>query len=183
MQRVIKIALCFLFVQILIFVQTDSTQAAYSSDKVDFSGTWVLDKSKSEIPSQYKGGIAGKYGGEGMHIATQLEVKHAEPELKVSQVLEIEDQKKTLTSVYRTDGQETTNPGLLPNISIVSKASWDGNRLIIDSTRNVETRRRTGQVKSKQVWSLSSDGNTLSIEMTVMTPQGERTAKLSYHKS
>jgi hypothetical protein len=51
----------------------DATQAA-SSAKQDLSGTWVLDKSKSDKPPEGRGGMGmhGGHGGYGQHAGGEM---------------------------------------------------------------------------------------------------------------
>ncbi len=79
-----------------------------------------------------------------------------------------------VTAIYKLDGTESKNmspdaPGQ-PYVEVVSKASWDGTKLIIQSTSTSGTAPDTLTIESKRVLWLDDDGN-LIIERTG-TPEG-----------
>ena len=57
-------------------------------------------------------------------------------------------------------------------------AHWDGDRLVIESTREVQG----GQAKQKETWALGDGGKTLTIQTHVTVPQGEFDVKQVFAK-
>jgi hypothetical protein len=62
---------------------------------------------------------------------------------------------------------------------VKSKARWDGARLVIDSTREIQG----FAISSKEVRSLDAGGKEMIVEQTTTTPQGDIASKLVYTKS
>lgn len=133
--------------------------AVQGADKPDFTGSWKLNVSKSELgqmppPDKY-----------------ELKVDHKEPEVKTETTMVGQMGEWKMSAVYKTDGTETVNK-MGPNdskstakwdgkiLNIATKASWDGNAM---------------EILGK--WSLSEDGKSLSMEQTMRSDQGEFTFK------
>jgi hypothetical protein len=64
----------------------------------------------------------------------------------------------------------------------VYRASWEGDKLIISGTRKVDTPFGATEIKSKEEWSLSADGNVLAIITTVKASVGDFVQKHVYTK-
>ncbi|MFN3477660.1 MAG: hypothetical protein ACK4Z6_08960, partial [Candidatus Methylomirabilales bacterium] len=148
---------------------------AFGQGGVNLSGTWILDRSKSEMPK-----MAGKGGGAGFDFGVKMVIEQQGATLKVTRVFEAMGQERSHTLTYTTDGKETTSTG--PRGSITSKASWEGDKLVIISAQKLKTRRGEVSMEKKEVWSPSSDGKTLTIDITSKTPKGEQTAKVVFNK-
>jgi hypothetical protein len=83
------------------------------------------------------------------------------------------------TVVLKLDGSESKNTiGMGP---AVSKAVWDGPRLVVTTTQTVQGRGGEITIDSREIYSVS--GNTLTIDITRTTPMGAVTRKLIYTKS
>lgn len=83
----------------------------------------------------------------------------------------------TQAVVFKLDGSESKNTiGPAP---AVSRASWDGPRLVVETTQTMQGR-GGGEVtiQSKEIYSVS--GNVLTIETTRTTPFGTQNRKLIY---
>lgn len=132
--------------------------------KPDFSGTWKLNTEKSD-PA---GG-----GGRGGGGAATLSITQDADKL----VINAQMGEQTRTSTYLLNGQESTNPGMRGSES-KSKARFEGATLVIESTMAMGD----ATITTKEVRSLSADGNELTVVRTSTTPQGEQTRKLVYDK-
>jgi hypothetical protein len=146
--------------------------------KVNFSGVWILDKSQSD--AHQLTGIRGG-AGNGQDASLSMVIEQQGTTLKVTRTLKAEGEEKTETHIYKTDGTETTNTGFRGE-SVATKASWDGDKLLVSSTRTVMVLIKKVTVQSKGVWSLSPDGKTLTIDVTLETPRGEQHVKGVFHK-
>ena len=83
------------------------------------------------------------------------------------------------TVVLKLDGSESKNTiGVGP---AVSKAVWDGPRLVVTTTQTVQGRGGEITINSKEIYSVQ--GNVLTIETTRSTSAGEQMRKLIYTKS
>jgi hypothetical protein len=152
---------------------------AAAQGKVNFSGTWVLDKLQSNIQqlTRMRGGA-----GNGQDASLSMTIEQQGTALKVTRTLKAEGEEKTETHLYKTDGTETTNTGFRGE-SVVTRASWDGDKLVVNSTRTVQVLMKEITVQSKALWSLSPDGKTLTIDTTLETPRGKERVKAVFHKA
>ncbi len=82
---------------------------------------------------------------------------------------------------YSLDGKESTNR--TGQASMKSKTKWEGVALVTDVTRSMETPRGNFDVKSREVRSLSEDGNTMTVLTTLDTPRGKQTITVTYSKT
>jgi hypothetical protein len=151
---------------------------AAAQGKVNFSGTWIFDKSQSDF--QQLTGVRGG-AGNGQDASLSMVIEQQGPTLKITRTLRAEGEEKTETHLYKTDGTETTNTGFRGE-SVVTKAWWDGDKLVVSSSRTVQVLIKRVTVQSNGVWSLSLDAKTLTIDATLETPRGEQRMKAVFHK-
>jgi hypothetical protein len=85
------------------------------------------------------------------------------------------------TMVYKLDGSESSNEvqGRGGMQTVKSKAKWDGAKLVIESTREIQGFALT----TKEERTLSADGKEMTIQTTASTPQGDINNKQVYTKS
>lgn len=121
--------------------------------KPDFTGTWNLDKEKSEM-----GGGPG--GGQRM-VSPSMTIEHKDPQLTIKRKFEFQGEERTQELKLTTDGKPNTNEGFRGR-SIKSKTHWEGDKLVTESTRETPQ----GTMETKEVYSLSDDGKTLTVEMS-----------------
>ena len=115
--------------------------------KPDFSGTWTLDATASEM---------GAGSGRGMGSGP-ITVKHSGNTLSVER--SFGDNK--VTSTYKLDGTESTNTMMGrggQSIEAKSVAKWDGDKLVITTKREMGG----NTVETTETWMVS--GSTLTIE-------------------
>jgi hypothetical protein len=146
--------------------------------KVNFSGTWILDKSKSDV-SELMG--TEERAEKVQNASLIMVVEQQGTALNVTRTLTIEGAEKQGTYRYKTDGTETTNTTPRGR-SIVSKASWEGESLVIVSTRELTILWKEFSANIKEVWSLSPDGKTLTIEAQIHSPHGDQRVKGVFDK-
>jgi hypothetical protein len=135
----------------------------------NFTGTWNLDREKSEL-----GDGGGRRGG-GMLGSITLE--HSGDTLIVKRKLNFQGEERLQEARYTTDGRENVNEGFR-GTSIKSKTHWQDATLITESS--VET--PNGTRETKEVRSLSADGKVMNVEITIKGGFGEGTRKLVYTK-
>jgi hypothetical protein len=144
----------------------------------DFSGSWALDMSKSEMPQM--GGMSGRMGpggpGGGMGSMTQA-IKQTADTLTIDQ--KMGEMSRTIT--YKLDGSESTNQGMRGN-EVKSTSKWDGDKLVTESTQTMTGPNGETTIKSREVRSLAADG-TMLVETTRETPRGTQTSKLVFKKT
>ena len=163
---------------IAVAVALVATTAAQA--KTDLSGTWTFDEAKSDPAPARAGGGGGGGGGRGGGRmggapATAMTIKQTAGELTMDRTTAQGAQ----TVVLKLDGSESTNTiGMGP---AVSKAVWDGPRLVVTTTQTVQGRGGEITINSKEIYSVQ--GNVLTIETTRTTPAGDQTRKLVYTKN
>ena len=144
--------------------------------KPDFSGKWVLDPASAPAPPPVGGG--GRGGGFAI-VAAAVQEFTAKQDAKTLTITRMQgDQSVTVT--YNLDGSESKNTVQARGgpQEQVSKATWDGTKLVIATTLNFGG----NTVEQKRV--MSMDGGNLVIEQTAPGRGGGEptTTKLVYKK-
>jgi hypothetical protein len=152
---------------------------AIAQAKPDFSGTWTLDLDRSETGGTPSGGPGGDRPGrgQGAPLDARFVVKQTADELSVDQQV---GGKSTVTT-FKLDGSESVNTGMRGG-EVKSKARWDGNRLIVESTQTMNTPGGGMSLETKEIRRLAPDG-TMVVERTTVTPRGTRTQKLVFKRT
>ncbi len=149
--------------------------AVFAQKSPDFSGTWTLDPSKSEMP-QMGGGMGGGRAGGGMGEMT-VTIKQTADSVTIDQ--KMGEMSRTIT--YKLDGSESVNPGMRGG-EVKSTSKWDGDKLLTESTQTMSGPNGEMTIKSKEIRSLAADG-TMIVETTRETPRGTQTSKLVFKKT
>jgi hypothetical protein len=148
-----------------------------TSAPVNFSGTWQLDPAKSDV--RIAG--AGAEGKNAKDISLTMIVDQQGTTLNVTRTLTVDGEKRQEVHAYKTDGSPTTHTGLRGE-SVVAKASWEDDKLVLVTTRTMSVLVTEVKVESKGVWSLSSHGKTLTIDGALQTPRRKEQVKAVFHK-
>jgi hypothetical protein len=119
----------------------------------DFSGKWTLDSQRSTMTPS---GPAAMFGSS---FVAKQDAKALS--------LDILYPGGTIQAVYKLDGSESRNqiPGPNGPETIVSRATWDGTRLVIVTRSTEELNGKPVQMETKRVMSLGSDG-ALNLQRT-----------------
>jgi hypothetical protein len=150
-----------------------STAAAQA--KTSFAGTWNMVVDSTAMAQQQAGGRGGRGGRGG--LGSTFTATQDDKTLTISRTMGQNDVK----SVYNLDGSDSKNTvqGRGGPMEVVSHAKWDGNAVVISTTRDFN-----GQsVTTTQKLSLDASGN-LWVESTQPNMQsGETTTtKVQYKK-
>jgi hypothetical protein len=122
----------------------------------DFSGTWELDRSKSDF---------GPFGGRPLAKAdSTIVVTHRDPELKIARTLRMNGREETREFVYYTDGRGETNPAAFGGPALKTQTKWEGERVwaYAKTTWPARDGRPAVELETTQRWHLSSGGRTLT---------------------
>ncbi len=140
--------------------------------KTSFAGNWAFNAEKSNLGE----GMGQRMGG------GDIVVKQ-EPNLLTVDQTRTNQQGETvnITSKYTLDGKESVNTTGRGESKSTANWSPDGKSLTIATTRSFERDGQTMEIKSTQVWALT-DPSTLTISMTMNTPNGERKTTMVYNK-
>lgn len=144
-----------------------NSRAAYlaSTGQGAFSGTW-----------HYNLGASGR-GSAGISLPSELVIGQTPTELHVDSSTVRQD---AISVVYRLDGTEVSVPGP-SGITTKARATLEGARLVIDSTRSFPSPAGEVTVDIKDVYSLA--GDVLTIERTQTINGISATAKAVYSKA
>ena len=173
--------------------------AALAQGKANYSGTWQLDKEKSTF--------AGPMRVEGM----TLTVTQTDKEIKVDTVTKRMPPPDGAgggapgggqgrgpggrgggmgmggdgSASYSLDGKETKGEieGPMGKMPVTYKGSskTDGS-LELSSSRTFSGQMGEITITTKETWTLSGDGKTLTVDRVNSTPRGEQTSKLVFVK-
>jgi hypothetical protein len=130
----------------------------------NFSGDWKLNVAKSE------------FGPVPAPESMTRKITHADPSLEYHAVAKSQQGEITTDVKYTTDGKVCVNK--LPQGEAKGTAKWEGNNLVIESTRDFQGT----EVKSKDIWTLSEGGKVLTINSHLTVPQGEFDLKYVFEK-
>lgn len=135
---------------------------ALDAQTPNFSGFWTLDREASDItPPAFSGGRGGS-------SIDRLFITHA-----ANDTLIIGAETNGLKAWSYTPGREGTIPvGRETTMRAVSR--WEGGRLVAEGAR--------GDMRMREVMTLSAGGGRLTIEVTTTTPEGVTANRLVYLK-
>jgi hypothetical protein len=149
-----------------------------AQEKVDFSGTWVLDKSQSDV-SQFMD--LSDDPEKARNASMTMVVDQQGSNLRVNRILKTQGGERKEIHTYKIGGGETTNTGSRGE-TVVGRAFWEGDKLVIVSTRTWRVLLKDVSAESRGVWSLSPDGKNLTIAAQVNSPRGEQRGKMVFDK-
>lgn len=128
--------------------------AASAFGAPNLNGDWKLNLQKSQygaIPPPVE--VTRKIALNGINLSMHTEQKTAQ-----------RDSSSDLR--YTTDGKECINK--VTNGDAKGTAKWEGDALVIESSQMNGPQ----ELKSREVWTLSSDGKTLTVQTHLTLPQG-----------
>jgi hypothetical protein len=149
-----------------------------AQEKVNFSGTWVLDKSQSDM-SQLMG--LSDDAEKTRNASMTMVVEQQGSNLRVNRTLKTQGEERKEIHRYQIGGGETTNTGSRGE-TVVGRAFWEGDKLVIVSTRTWRVLLKDVSAESRGVWSLSPDGKNLTIAAQINSPRGEQRGKVVFDK-
>ena len=143
------------------------------SAKVDFSGTWALDKSNSE--------------GLPPGMDQLMTVVQADDKLSIETKLITEQGEQVVADSYMLHGNEVdfapkTPGGATGKGKRTAKWGADGSSIEVNEKATFDTPEGAITVEATRKWVLSPDGKTLKIDMTVDGPNGKQQLKRTFIK-
>ncbi len=159
----------------------------------DFSGTWVLDRSRSDQPQMGARGGGGGGGGQGGgprgEMTVTLIIKQSGNDFSTTRKMSRGGQEMPASEQkYTLDGKENKNTmqfggrggGEGRTSESVTKSKWNGATLVIEGTRKMSTPNGDFDIGIKNEYALSDGGKTLTITSTTSRPDGDQTRKEVY---
>jgi hypothetical protein len=142
--------------------------------KANFSGTWALDKSHSEgLPPELKD--------------QTLTVVQTDDKIVIDTTIVRDGGDMKQSDVYMLTGKEADyKPQPIMGIEGKGKrtAQWaaDGNSIDVKEEATYEGPDGPVAIQVTRKWTLSADGKSLIIDMTINSPQGSRQMKRAFTK-
>lgn len=130
----------------------------------NLSGVWKLNGPKSD------------YGKFPAPLSMTRKITHNDPKLNLSTTQTGPQGDVTSDLVYTTDGKESVNK--VAGGESKGTAQWIGDKLMIESSREFQG----VTLKQKEIWTLSADGKTLTVDSHVSIPNGEFDVKQVFDK-
>jgi hypothetical protein len=167
-----------------------SVAAMAQAKKTDYSGTWTLDVSKSKLDERAR--------IESMSMTVVQTDKDIKVESKTVRAARPEGAPGgagggggmgrggggDTTFTYTLDGKETKIEQESPmgKIPVTLKAKADGGKLNLSSSRTMTTPNGEMTSTTKEDWSLSEDGKTLTIVREQASPRGTNSSTMVFSK-
>ena len=146
---------------------------ALADEKANFSGSWTMDKSKTE--------------GLPPNMEQKMKVTQEGDKLELETNIFADDNVSTVNDSYIINGKEVEFPSRL-NETIETKgkrvAKWnaDGRGFEVNEESVFDTPEGKVTVTLQRKWNLSADGKTLVIELNRKTPGGAFTVKRTFNR-
>ena len=143
--------------------------AVMRAQTVDLSGTWRLDEARSRVRAEATlAGLIGAGAPQTLHITQPS-----------NGTLVVESQINESYARLYVPGEKTSTPIFLGEPgSITMTSRWEGRALVSEGTRKSPS--STANVR--EVFGLSEDGQTLEVEITLESADGDIESTLRYTK-
>lgn len=139
--------------------------------KVDFSGTWSLDKANSEgLPPGMDQLMTVTLSGDKLSLETKLITEQGE---------------QVVADSYMLNGQEVEFSPKTPDGKTGKgkrTAKLNGNNIDVSEQVTFDTPEGAVTIQTTRKWTLSPDGKTLKIDMTIEGPNGKQVLKRTFIK-
>lgn len=172
-----------------------SAVAAFSQEKApDFSGVWSLDVSKSKLDERARiESMTMTVAQTGKDLKVTTETKRQAPPADAAggggggggrgmggRGFGGGDG----VAVYTLDGKETTTTRDTPMGAVPVKrtATVDGSKVKLSSSSTFSGPNGEMTISTKDVWSLSADGKTLTVDRESTSPRGASTTQMVFMK-
>ncbi len=139
--------------------------AAPAQTKPDFSGTWKQNNEKSTFRSD---STIQSYTNK---------IEHQDPRLKVTTVRTGPRGESTFERSYTTDGKEQKTTDREGD-EFKSSVKWEGSTLVFETVE----KERGNTITTRETWTLSADGKTLTKTIHRSGPRGESDQKYVLEK-
>ncbi|MFN0181769.1 MAG: hypothetical protein ACKVZ0_23420 [Gemmatimonadales bacterium] len=173
---------------LLVAVLVVASATAVAAQKPDFSGSWKLNPAQSDslptgggpggsAPGREGGAGGGRGMGGRMGPAAELFINQLTSRMTIDQ--KVGEQNRTLS--YSLDGTESRNPGMMGR-EFVTTTTWVESTLVTKGKNSFTTPMGEVTIETTEVRSLSDDGKTMTVALTMVTPRGTTNRKVVYDK-
>jgi len=137
--------------------------AAVAQARPDFTGTWKQNMEKSPTKSSWLKSYVNK-------------IELQDTSLKVVVTMVGDRGENTYTRTYTIGKEETSQDR--EGDQFTTTVKWEGSTLVFDTVE----KERNGTLTSKEIWTLSDDGKTLTKNIHRSGPRGESDQKYILEK-
>ncbi len=144
-----------------------------STDHINFSGTWVLNESISEL---------GQFGARA--AAKKVVIVQEKESLSFTATSsDMNNQEVTSQETLTNDGKPSETL-VFGSANKKSTLAWseDGNSFTVTSQIALERNGQSFEMSTVQVWSLGAEGKVLTVKTNLTTPQGQIQTRAAYDK-
>ncbi len=143
----------------------------YAGNKADFSGEWTLNEDKSDVGES-------RFGP-----SKTLKVAQDENSLVLERTRTgREGQEMTIKEEYTLDGKEQLSDNERGTTRTTASWSEDGKTLYLNSHRKMTRDGQTFEITTNEIWELSDDGSSLTIQSSRTSSRGDVSSVLVYQK-
>lgn len=152
------------------FLLITSGLSLFGQGKTDFSGNWKLNESKSQLGD-----------GPGRRGASSLVIKQDATGMSMERTSTRQNgETMTFTEKYTFDGKTCDNSTGIRQKSSTVAWSADNKEMTISSVTTFERDGNKMEMKSKELYKLSADKQSLTIEVSGSSPRGDYNTTLVY---
>ena len=167
--------------------------SAFAQDKktTDFSGKWELDVSKSKLDERAR------------IESMTMNVAQTDKEIKIETMVKRAENGGggggtnrggggggmmmgggNGSMTYTLDGKETqiSQDSPMGAIPVTLKAKFDEGKLKLSQSRTINTQMGEISITTKETWTLSEDGKTLTVKRETETPRGAQSSEMVFAK-
>src|SRR2546427_1360738 len=119
------------------------------------SGTWVLDRAQSQLPS-HEGQNKPSPDAQATPPEVKLRVEQQGNSVWVTRTMTMGSRERSLTDTYVADGSDQTHRGYRGNV--VTRAAFDGDRMVVTVTQTKKGDQGDHTMSQQSIWALSPDG-------------------------
>ena len=140
--------------------------------KTNFTGNWKLNESKSDL---------GQFA---QFAVRTIKADQQQDSIRVTRTSpSFNGDDMTISETLTYDGKETETT-VFENSKRKSTAKWsdDGQKLNVNYTLLLDFNGQSMEIKGTEAWTLSTDGKTLTVQISSSSPQGDFSSKAVYDK-
>jgi hypothetical protein len=165
---------------LLLIVGISVTQTGRAQSRVNFSGEWKLNQSKSDLGGKFPLCI---FGNDRMRSRT-LRITNQKDFLAIDVASSLADGSLTTNQEKLIFDCKETAPTFVGFPRKTSAANWsaDGKTMTVFSVRSFDENGKTADFRVTEIWKLVEDGNSISIDVTSQAQNGDHTMKLIYER-
>ena len=111
----------------------------------------------------------------------KLAVEQQGTTLKVTRTMTKGTHERSTTDTIVADGTDQSRRGYRGEV--VTRAAFEGDRLVVTQTHVKKSEQGDRTMSRQSIWTLSPDGQVLTIDTTMHSPRGDRAMKTVYQRS